>query len=377
MLKRNLNKFYRHTFTKLIKPLVFAPSPDTIHRTMISATSLSGKIWPIRKSVGQIFGQNKNPVLSQELHGIKFSGPVGLAAGFDKNGEVVPMMAQLGFGFSTVGSVTARKCIGNPKPWFYRLPKTKSLVVNAGLANHGSDIVISRLLKYRNKISPDFPVVLSIAKTNSNRVVDINDAIQDYVISVRRAKDSEMIKTIEVNISCPNAFGGEPFSTPERLKKLLRAIQAEEIDKPLFIKMPSDMEWSMFEQLLDVAVRFGVAGVTISNLAKDRSRIDFKDPLPGYVKGNFSGKPTFELSNELIRYTYKKYGDKLTIIGSGGIFTPEDAYIKIKLGSSLVEVLTGMIFCGPQLATEINHELSRLLQEDGYNHISEAVGVEA
>jgi len=351
--------------------------PDAIHSSMIRFTSIAGRVPAMRWFVRLSFKSRRDERLVQNYHGVEFDSPVGLAAGFDKNGEVVPIISVLGFGFGTVGSVTAKHCVGNPRPWFYRLPNTQSLVVNAGLANHGSRIIIKRLGQYKSHTARQFPIVLSIAKTNSQKVVDIKDGIADYVTTVKRAKNENSIKMIELNISCPNAFGGEPFTTPNRLDRLLTAVDKVGTKQPIYIKMPVNLSWDAFKPLLDVIVKHRVVGVTISNLAKDRAKVELKDELPNTVKGNLSGKPTWQISNELIRQTYLNYGDRLTIIGVGGIFSAEDAYSKIRLGASLVEIITGMIFCGPQLVTEINDGLARLLEQDGYANISQAIGVDA
>jgi dihydroorotate dehydrogenase len=182
---------------------------------------------------------------------------------------------------------------------------------------------------------------------------------------------------IELNISCPNTYGGEPFTTPERLERLLTAVDTVSGKQPVYIKMPTNLPWVKLRELLDVTVRHSVAGVTISNLAKDRSKLDIKDDLPATVPGNLSGKPTWKSSNELIHRTYLEYGARLTIIGVGGVFSADDAYTKIKLGASLVELITGMIFCGPQLAAEINDGLLQCLSRDGLTHISQAIGIDA
>lgn len=315
--------------------------------------------------------------LAQTYHCIDFANPIGLSAGFDKNGEIVPTIAALGFGFTEVGSVTAKKCAGNPRPWFYRLPKTGSMVVNAGLANDGSKTIIKRLNQNSSKAIDGFPAILSVAKTNSSKVVSIKAGIADYVTTIKHAKNQNIIKMIELNISCPNAYGGEPFTTPEHLEHLLNAVDRVGITQPIYVKMPVDLSWGAFRNLLDVITRHRVSGVTIANLAKNRDTIALKDYLPDKVPGNLSGKPTLQPSNELIRRTYLSYGDKLTIIGVGGIFSADDAYMKIRLGASLVEVLTGMIFNGPQLAAEINDGLSRLIEHDGYSHVNQIIGIDA
>jgi len=352
-------------------------SPDKAHHMMVRSTSLSGRVPMLRGFVKTVFIKKPNEILSQKYHGVHFKSPVGLAAGFDKNGEIVPMMSRLGFGFATVGSVTAYKCDGNPRPWFYRLPKSKSLVVNAGLANDGSSVIIKRIHDYPKNALTDFPVVLSVAKTNSQKVVDEQSGIKDYVTTVEMSKNEPRIKMIELNISCPNTYGGEPFTTPAKLEKLLNAIDKVGIKKPITVKMPVDLGWAEFKKLLDIIVRHKVQFVTISNLHKDRKTANLQDELPSHVKGNLSGRPTWEKSNELISKTYLEYGDRLTIIGVGGIFTAEDAYVKIKLGASLVEIISGVIFRGPQLAAEISDDLAVYLKRDGYAHISQAIGVDA
>lgn len=331
--------------------------------------------WRWARGLARAVFVRRRPSLRQTLHGIPFAAPVGVAAGFDKNGDTVPVIASLGFGFMTVGSVTAATCEGNPRPWFYRLPKTKSLVVHVGLANQGSAPIIERLEGYGAAVAQSFPVVLSVAKTNSPQTVSDSDAIADYVTSVRRANESPAISMIEINISCPNTYGGEPFTTPDRLEQLLAAIDAVNAKQPIIIKMPLSLPWAEFDALLKVIVRHNVAGVTIANLLKSRENI--KDELPEGVPGGLSGKPTQTIGNELIRKTYQRYGNQLTIIGVGGIFSAEDAYEKIRLGASVVELITGMIFQGPQIAAEINARLPKLLEKDGFVTISDAIGVDA
>jgi len=177
-----------------------------------------------------------------------------------------------------------------------------------------------------------------------------------------------------INISCPNTFGGEPFTTAEKLDKLLTALSTVKTDKPVFIKMPIDQPWEKFRKLLDVVVNYKIKGVIIGNLAKDRNTKALKDDLPDEIKGGMSGKLTWDLSNELISQTYKAYGKKLIIVGVGGIFSADDAYEKIKRGATLLQIITGLIFEGPQLIGEINKGLVERLKKDGYGNISEVVG---
>jgi dihydroorotate dehydrogenase (fumarate) len=314
-------------------------------------------------------------VLSQDIAGIHFRNPVGLSAGFDKNFELIPLLKAIGFGFMEGGSVTFQMCEGNPRPWFHRLPNTKSLVVYAGLANDGVKPIVARIQSYPTEWVDDFPLNISVAKTNSKQAATEKEAITDYIGSMQHIKNKKVGNLLTINISCPNTYGGEPFTTPLKLERLLTAVDALQLQLPVFIKMPSNLPWQEFNELLAVAATHTITGVTISNLAKDRGQITLMDPLPDSVKGNLSGKPTWDLSNELIRQTYTHYRKRFVIIGVGGIFSAEDAYTKIKLGASLVELITGMIFEGPQLIGQINHGLEKLVVQDGYQHISEAIGV--
>jgi len=377
MIRQIIWKVIRVGYVYIIKPILFLTPPDEVHNRMIWMAGAVGRSSFLCGFTKWLFVGRRNIKLQQTFHGVKFDSPVGLSAGFDKNAEVVGAISAIGFGFGTVGSVTAQVCAGNPRPWFYRLPKTQSLIINAGLGNQGSKIIIERIKTFSSTITNQFPIVLSVAKTNSCEVVDEKSGIDDYVISVKRARDVKNIKMVELNISCPNAFGGEQFITPDKLHRLLTAVDKVESKNPVLVKMPSHLPWAEFKALLDVIVKHRVVAVTISNLAKDRTKADLKDELPDSVKGNMSGFPVRQISNDLIRQTYINYGEKLTIIGVGGIFSADDAYEKIKLGASLVELITGMVFYGPQLIAEINDGLVQLLERDGYENISQAIGVDS
>jgi dihydroorotate dehydrogenase (fumarate) len=344
---------------------------------MIRILSFIGDLPLITNTNRVIFKRHLNSILTQKIHGITFCNPLGLSAGYDKNGILMNIISTLDFGFYTIGSVTAKQCDGNPKPWFYRLPKTKSLVVNAGLNNDGSIVVINRLHRYNKSTIKQLPIFLSVAKTNCKDVVDVESGISDYIKTLKIARKEDKIKFIELNISCPNAYGGMPFTTPGSLDLLLKAVDDIKLIQPIFIKMPIYLPWNKFKELLNVVVQHSISGVTIANLTKDRTTVAQKDKLSNNIHGYLSGRPTWDLSNNLIRLTYLSYKDKLTIIGSGGIFSAQDAYKKIRLGASLVEIATGLMFYGPQLPSEINSGLDYMLKRDGYNNISQAVGVDA
>jgi dihydroorotate dehydrogenase, subfamily 2 len=362
-----VRKFTTLSYRSVIKPILFRTSPDTAHLKIVQ---MGQKISKSKVLLGilKLSWSYKNPKLVQVVQGIKYENPVGLAAGFDKNVQLGEVLENIGFGFFTGGSVTGRYCEGNPRPWFHRLPEHKALVVHAGLANIGS-VAISRALRgssYEKK--RDTPLSISVARTNSMQASTLEEGINDYVLTLKNLQ--QYPDMFEINISCPNTYGGEPYTTPQSLEKLLTAIDKLALKQPVFIKMPSDLEWVDFSNLLEVIVRHNVAGVTISNLRKDRQGLT----VPKGVMGGISGKPTQEKSDTLIYKTYLNYGKKLTIIGVGGIFTAEDAYRKIKNGASLVAMVTGLIYEGPQIIGSINSGLVKLLESDGYTNISEAIG---
>lgn len=357
-----------------IKPILFRQKPDAVHTHMIASAAHLQQSRLVGSLLAASWAYRDSAALGQTIHGITFENPIGLSAGFDKNFQLPPLLKAIGFGFMEGGSLTYRACAGNPRPWFYRLPRTKSLVVHAGLANEGVGAILARLASYPDGTFDHFPLNISVAKTNSPDACRRLDAIKDYVGSLKAIQAASIGDLITLNISCPNTFGGEPFTTPSNLEQLLAAVDKLQLVQPLFIKMPANLEWQAFNKLLRVATQHRVAGVTISNLTKDRRRAVLLDVLPEQVPGGLSGKPTFELSNELIAKTYRRYGDRLTIIGVGGVFSAEDAYTKIKLGASLVELITGMIFEGPQLIGQINQGLAALIRKDGFSSISQAVG---
>jgi dihydroorotate dehydrogenase len=373
-MQTTISKVSEKVYTKAFKPLAFKQKPDSVHDHLLNTGSRLQKVGPVRSMLHSAWAYDNAGKLGQDVMGLHFPNPVGLSAGFDKNFQLPLLLKSIGFGFMEGGSLTYKECDGNPRPWFYRLPKSKSLVVFAGLANQGVDRIVERIKHYPSGTFDNFPLNISVAKTNSKEAASEDDAIADYIGSLEHIKQSKVGKLITLNISCPNTYGGEPFTTPTRLERLLVAVDKVKLGQPVMIKMPSHLPWSDFKELLEIADKHSVAGVTISNLAKDRGQAKLMDPLPDSVKGNLSGKPTWDLSNNLIRQTYKHYGKRFVIIGVGGIFSAEDAYTKIKLGATLVELITGMIFEGPQLIGQINKGLVECLELDGYSKISDAIG---
>lgn len=317
----------------------------------------------------------ENKTLSQRIAGIRFDNPTGLAAGFDYQGRLLKILGSLGFGFETIGTITNKPYNGNPKPRLARLVKSQSLLVNKGFKNQGIDKIIKKL----NKQKFDMPIGLSLGKTNTAKKMTQEEAVADVTESFRKAENSKIpFSYYELNVSCPNLYGNVTFYPPKNLKELLRSVTGLKLKKPLFIKMPIEKTDREVLDMLKVIVAFPVDGVIFGNLQKNRKEPGLNQKeIEKYKIGNFSGKPTEKRSNELIKLAYKKYGKKFIIIGCGGIFSGKDAYKKIRLGASLVQFITGLVFEGPQLAAQINMELSALLKKDGFSNINEAIGIDA
>ncbi len=364
------HKCIRLFYKNILKKVFFLFDPENVHDSLIRLGNLLGKFLLTRVATRKLFAY-QNDKLKQNILGLDFINPVGLAAGFDKNAKLTNILPEVGFGHYELGSVTLESYIGNPKPRLYRLKKSKGLVVYYGLMNDGIQEVIKRIKESK----PSKSVLgVSVAKTNCDRTADETEGINDYYKSIKYLEKSKIKGYYTINISCPNTFGGEPFTTSDKLERLLKKVYTLIIASPVFIKMPINLSEQEFDSLLRICVKYGVNGVVIGNLTKVRDEALIQDEIPANIQGGISGKPTWELCNNLISYTYKNYKDKLIIIGVGGIFSAEDAYEKIKLGASLVQLITGMIFEGPQLIGEINHGLVKLLEKDGYKNVSQAVG---
>lgn len=372
IVRKLIGFLYRH----IIKKFLFLYSPDSVHTGLVRFAKRWQAIPGLPQLVRWCLVPRKSDMLTQTIHGVTLQSPVGLSAGFDKNIELQPTLDMVGAGFMTGGSITLHPRKGNVRPWFYRLPQTKSLVVHAGLANAGSDVVLANVKRHQ-AVQRRMPLFVSVAVVACSSDMSDAEIIQDTCQAIQRVVAAKAAQAIEINISCPNVHDDQPFTQPAKLKQLLDAVDVLRVNLPVFIKMPNLATWQQFEPIVDEVVCHHVQGVTIGNLVKDRQSVELKDELSHNVKGGLSGEPCRVRSTELIRRTYQKYGDKLTIIGVGGIFTADDAYEKIRAGASLVALITSMIFEGPQVMGDIARGLDKRLQADGFSHLSEAVGVDA
>ena len=371
-------ELYSAFYKNVLKNIFFQFDPELIHNLVVKIGETQGHLPLLKKFLKTNFGKTA-PALRQKIAGIEFKGPLGLAAGFDYNAQLTQILPSVGFGFQTVGTITNLPYEGNPKPILGRLPKSKSLMVNKGFKNKGAREIANKL----SKLSFTIPLGISVGQTNSRQKVEQSEirlrrnAIEDILSAFKVFEDSNIKNAYyELNISCPNLYGNITFYPPKNLEELLIEVYKLKLKKPVVIKMPINETDEQTLKMLDVILRHKIAGVIFGNLQKDRKNPAIVKEEIKWKFGNFSGLPTQKRSDELIALAYKYCGSKLVIIGCGGIFSATDAYRKIKLGASLGQLITGLIYEGPLLVAQINQELPGLLKRDGFKHISEAIGTE-
>lgn len=358
-------------YAKVAKPIFFRFDPELVHVGMTGFGETVGST-PVVKSVTKYCFETKTSQLAQKICGITFAHPVGLAAGFDYEARLTQTLAPWGFGFQSVGTITNHPYGGNPRPMLGRLPQSRSLMVNKGFKNDGAAAVVGKL----TGLTFNTPVGISIGRTNTRELVTQKESVADIIAAFTKFENSKVGHAYyELNISCPNLFGNVSFYPPKNLKELLREVDKLKMKRPIFVKMPITHSDRETRAMLDVICKHSPKGVIFGNLQKDRKNPALvQEEVARFPVGNFSGKPTFARSNELIRLAYRHYHQRLVIIGCGGIFSGADAYEKICLGASLVQLITGMIYEGPQLVASINFKLEELLKKDRLNYLSEAIG---
>lgn len=340
-------------YQKLVRPTLFLFDPETVH----------GGVTFLGEVLGNLpFSPKIYPQLTQTISGINFPGPVGLAAGFDYKAHLTQILPALGFGFGTIGTITNLSSQGNSRPRLGRLPQSKSLMVNKGFRNPGAAKIITKL----SALNFSIPIGVSIGDRLAN-MAGIVSAFEKF------EKSNVKHSYYELNISCPNLQTKKDFYSPKTLTALLKAVDALKISRPIFIKMPISKTDTEIRKLFDVISNYSPAGVILGNLQKDRQFLH-PNEVNKFSVGNFSGKPTWERSNELISLAHKNFKQRFVIIGCGGVFSAYDAYEKICLGASLVQLITGLVYMGPHLVSEINYGLLGFLKRDGYKNISQAVG---
>lgn len=359
---------------QLIRNYLFQQDPEDIHEKTIQALRLLEDSAPGKTLLKMIY-HFRDERLETKLWDMKFPNPVGLAAGFDKNAEVYHALASLGFGFIEVGTLTPQGQPGNPKPRLFRLPEHQAVINRMGFNNHGAYLASQHLVGFAYS---DVPIGINIGKNKGTPNVE---AASDY------SKCMDMLYAyghyFVLNISSPNTPNLRDLQETANLRLLIRTVRekAAEMEargirkKPILLKVAPDMSDEHMHDVVHAAVAEGISGIIATNTTLSREAVA-NHPKAGEA-GGLSGRPLTERSTEWVKQIYQEVGDKVPIIGVGGIFTGEDAYRKIRAGASLVQVYTGMIYQGPGIVKQINKKLLKLMAEDGFTHISEAVGVDA
>lgn len=342
-------------YQNAVRPLLFRLEAEWVH----NGVTLFGEGLENLGLVDFLFSF-QDPALAKKVLGLEFPNPVGLAAGFDYNGHLAKVAKQVGFGFNTVGTVTAQASEGNKPPRLARLPLSKSLLVNKGFRSDGAEAVARRL---DDKDFRGHLVGISVGSSNLPSVNTTAKAIDDYLTTFTVFKDKPYTKYFELNISCPNTAITESFATPTNFKNLVWAVSSLKIKQPIFVKMPNEIDFSKSDALVKLALRYGIRGFIFSNLVKNRKNPAFDKGEMAWFKnwkGNFSGKPTAKNAKNLLAHTRKRFGREVALISVGGIFGPGDGWERLSLGADLVQLITGMIYEGPQLIGEINEYVADL-----------------
>ena len=363
---------------RVMRPMIFLMDPEQAHYSMKRIGVFLGSNY-ITKAFTSLLFDYGHKSLNVEVDGIQYRNPIGLSAGFDKDGELTKIYPNLGFGLAELGSITGEICPGNPGKRLFRMVKSKSIVVWYGLNNMGAEKLSARL---EGQKFGRLRVGINAALSNMSSEFDLDSSIADYLKTMTLFKDIGDYYT--VNISCPNTQEGEPFVDRASLDALLTAINTHIrpiTNKPIYVKLAADMSIDEIDTIVDACVEHKMEGVVCTNLAKPKYNTEHrpeeypttKGLLPA-GKGAMSGLPLQRISTNVVRHVYRRTRGQLTIIGVGGIFNARDAYEKITSGASLCHMITTMIFDGPQNINEINRGLVKLLKKDGFKSLSEAVG---
>jgi dihydroorotate dehydrogenase len=338
----------------LVRPLLFSFDPEWVHYFTLNTLKLLNKIpfssWLFRKIYSY-----QNLSLEKELFGIKFKNPVGLAAGFDKNGKYIKEMSNLGFGFIEIGTITPKPQPGNPKKRLFRVQNDLAIINRLGINNDGNILCAERLKKNNS----DVVIGGNIGKntTTSNEKAD-TDYIQNFEIL------HQYVDYFVLNVSCPNVSNFTKLQDVEFLKKLIPQLKkinsTKPKKKPILIKISPDLNQDQLDETIDLILSENLDGIIATNTTTSRNNLKTnKSKIEKIGNGGLSGEPLKNKSTEVIRYISKKTNGNLPIIGVGGIMNPKDALDKIKAGADLIQLYTGFIYEGPSIVKKINQYLSK------------------
>lgn len=348
-------------YARLVRPLLFRAhggDPEKIHEDLIAMLSLVGSTPGLRDAVRALTSEPCDPV---EVAGITFPGRVGLAAGMDKDGHAVRAWKHLGFAFAELGTVTAQAQPGNPKPRIFRLKDSRAIINRMGFNNDGALALANRLAVAgirRGNGAAGIPLGISIGKT---KVVPVDDAVQDYVTSLRHL--AAHADYVAVNVSSPNTPNLRTLQDGGALTTLLTALSTEAkalahdlSPVPVFVKLAPDLTNGQIDEVLTAAADAGVAGVIATNTTLSREGISLTDQSQAHQTGGLSGAPLTLRSREVVSYITAH--TDLPVMGVGGVMTADDALALLDAGASLIQIYTGFIYSGPALIGAINKRLS-------------------
>ena len=352
-----------------LRPLFFALDPEHAHHLSINALKL------LQASQWRPTPAFSHPRLSQDLWGLHFPNPVGLAAGYDKNAAVPLVWSTLGFGFAELGTITAKAQPGNPKPRIFRLARDKALINRLGFNNDGARAIAQRLPSLLSpQSSRPIPLGFNIGKS---KITSLSDAVSDYLESCEKLLP--FTDYLVVNVSSPNTPELRKLQEAERLGRLLESLLASmqqfaeteyTSPKPLLVKIAPDLDTAAIEEIAQLALSVGVSGLIATNTTVARSGLR----TGSSETGGLSGQPLAVRARTVLRTAYRAVEGRLPIIGVGGIFSAEEAYERIRAGASLVQIYTGMIYEGPFLAQRIVRGLIRIMEREGLPHLRDAIG---
>ncbi|MEO0439697.1 MAG: quinone-dependent dihydroorotate dehydrogenase [Pseudomonadota bacterium] len=339
----------------LVRPLIFSLEAEKAHGLSIAGL----KALPMGPA------PRSDPILTTQLAGLTFPNPVGMAPGFDKNGEVPDALIRMGFGFAEVGTLTPRPQAGNPKPRVFRLPADEAVINRLGFNNDGQQDAIPRLARIRRRMGK------GILGINIGANKDSDDRIADYVTGVENM--APLADYLTVNISSPNTPGLRALQDKQALEQLLAAVMEARGDNavPVFLKVAPDLEPADIDDIVDVTLTHQLHALIVSNTTIGRPdlRSSNRDE-----QGGLSGAPLKDLALQRLKDFRSASGGKIPLIGVGGISSADDAYERIRAGASLVQHYTAMIYKGTGIAKSMNRGLTRLLKRDGFASVAEAVG---
>jgi dihydroorotate dehydrogenase len=345
----------------LRRPLFLVP-PERIHTVAFAALRGATAPAPLRRRLHRLLAPT-DPVLSVDVFGVRFPGPLGLAAGFDKDGAGLHTWGALGFGYAEVGTVTAASQPGNAPPRLFRLPADRALLNRMGFNNHGAPAMAALLASHRACV----PIGINIGKT---KTTPPECAVDDYRASARLL--GPLAAYLVVNVSSPNTPGLRDLQAVEQLRPILSAVRAE-TTTPVLVKIAPDLAGSDIDAIADVAIELGLAGIVATNttVARDGLATPRVERLGA---GGISGAPVARRAVEVLRRLYGRVGGRLVLISVGGIETADDAFERITAGASLLQGYTGFVYGGGLWPKRIHDGLARRLHDGGFATLADAVG---